>query len=181
MTTPNGLAAHTATPPPIAIDQSVKRRHHQENGEGHTIARGDEVMDINSHVIHDTSHMTRRQDIISFGEESDEEGSTAEEGEWDTVPSETTTTDFHPEAVEPLDYIETNPRIDSRGPVISGGYDVPPPPSHRYENWSILVNVGKPEGYEESGKRGVCMFAVLINIILCEHNYTPVNVKFFVG
>lgn len=163
--TTNGYAPQSmSAASPSGIGQSGKRRqsHDGENREEHIIARGDEVMDINSHVIRVKSHMTRRHDIISLGEESDEEGSTAGEGET-TIPSESTNTDFLPEPMEPVDYIEANPRIRSKGAMVSEGYDVPPPPpSHRYENWSILMNAGK-EGWEEGGKRGEMIGKFWIN------------------
>ena len=108
----------------------------------------DEAIDVGDHVTNKggvVGHVTQRMKL-SLSDESNEEASTAEEGR-DSVPNyESTTTDNIMESMEPVDYIESNPRLGSgiryhtNGALI-GNHGSNAMPDHRYENWSVVVQV----------------------------------------
>lgn len=99
----------------------------------------------------DADHVTQRAKL-SVSDDSNEDQSTAEEGR-DSLPNyESTTTDNFNETVEPIDFIEANPRLrpqsdfhyHANGAVIGshGNRQVPPPPPpHRYENWNVELQL----------------------------------------
>ena len=131
----------------------------------------DEAIDLGDHVTGlEDGHVTQRMKL-SISDESNEDQSTAEEGR-DSLPNyESTTTDNIAEPIEPVDFIETNPRLHSQteyrfhanGAVIGshGNSQVPPPPpGHRYENWNVELQI------EDGSRRGRSSI-----IILCFVNY----------
>lgn len=111
----------------------------------------DEAIDLDDHVTsHECGHVTQRMKL-SISDDSNEEASTAEEG-IDSVPNyESTTTDNIVDVVEPVDFIEANPKLHpppqlryhANGAVLGrhGNEAVPSPPSHRYENWSVVLQL----------------------------------------
>ena len=118
----------------------------------------DEAIDLDDHVTDQVdSHVTQRMKL-SVSDDSNEEASTAEEGR-DSVPNyESTTTDNVIDALEPIDYIESNPRLHppselryhANGSMICrhGNEAVPSPPGHRYENWSVMLQMD--DGFKKS-------------------------------
>ena len=119
----------------------------------------DEAIDVCDHVTTTRGgvfdHVTPQRMKLSLSDDSNEEASTAEEGR-DSVPNyESTTTDNIMESLEPIDYIESNPRLSSEiryhanGPMVGnrGNGAAPSPPDHRYENWSVL------EGIDDGSKK----------------------------
>lgn len=122
----------------------------------------DEAIELDDHVNGQGSHVTNvhghviQQMKLSASEESNEEASTAEEG-LDSVPNyESTTTDNIVDSMtfEPIDYIESNPRLSTtrelhyhangHGALIGSHNNdphVPSPLGHRYENWSVVLQL----------------------------------------
>ena len=113
----------------------------------------DEAIDVGDRVATKegvAGHVTQRMKL-SLSDESNEEASTAEEGR-DSLPNyESTTTDNIMETLEPVDYIESNPRLTSSGVryhangALIGNHRnstaLSTYPEHRYENWSVVVQV----------------------------------------
>lgn len=97
----------------------------------------DEAIDLDDHVTSECGHV-----IKLSGSDDSNEDSTAEEG-LESLPNyESTTTDNIPEHVEPVDFIETNPRLHpphdisyhANGALISNH-------GNRYENWSVELQL----------------------------------------
>ena len=113
----------------------------------------DEAIDVgDDHVttadggggVADNGHVTQRMKL-SLSDESTEEGR-------DSVPNyESTTTDNIIDSFEPVDYIESNPRLHAGSEIryhANGGLvgnhgngAGPSLPYHRYENWSVLDQI----------------------------------------
>lgn len=113
----------------------------------------DEAIDIGEdHVtttnregdVADDGHVTQRMKL-SLSDESTEEGR-------DSVPNyESTTTDNIIDSLEPVDYIESNPRLHvgahiryhANGALVGnhGNSTGPSLPFHRYENWSVVDQI----------------------------------------
>ena len=92
----------------------------------------------------DSGHVTQRMKL-SLSDESTEEGR-------DSVPNyESTTTDNIIDSLEPVDYIESNPRLHvgseiryhANGGVVGnhGNSTGSSLPYHRYENWSVVDQI----------------------------------------
>lgn len=115
----------------------------------------DEAIDLDDDVNGQDGHVIQQMKL-SASEESNEEASTAEEG-LDSVPNyESTTTDNIVDSMtfEPIDYIESNPRLSTAGELhyhanghgaLIGSRNndphVPSPLGHRYENWSVVLQL----------------------------------------
>ena len=95
------------------------------------------------YTSHVANHVTTKgvdphtSEVVDVGEETDEDESTAgEDGISFTVDSSTTDNLLDP--IEPIDFIETNPRLSQPHTShhgVGGKRD-----GYRYENWSMLVN-----------------------------------------
>ena len=144
----NGLSGHV-TSTPAGVEEHVSDPVTSETANG----KSDDIVTTDF-----------RRDI-SLGDDSDEEESTA--GEGDTVPYESTTTDTIPDPVEPLDFIESHAHRFSSSVLTphnghfaaagggggsrvgggAGGGAVRPHShigtvGHRYENWNVMMQVG---------------------------------------
>lgn len=160
-TSPSGdLSTPVHTPSGVvrSLVNNVSQRETHQGVTNHYITSEqidpDEAIDVGDCLTNEEclveSHVTQRMKL-SLSDDSNGEGSTAEEG-IDSVPNyESTTTDNVIESVEPVDYIESNPRLSTvrhhthhaNGALISGrgNSQLPSPPSHRYENWSMVIQL----------------------------------------
>lgn len=139
----------------------------------------DEAIDVSDdHVttadgeggVADNGHVTQRMKL-SLSDESTEEGR-------DSVPNyESTTTDNIIDSLEPVDYIESNPRLHAGAEIryhANGGLvgnhgngAGPSLPYHRYENWSVLDQI------DDGSKKGKNNIIAKNNIIYIFSRFSP--------
>lgn len=116
------------------------------------------------YTSHVTNHVTTKEvdpltsEVVDIGEETDEDESTAGEDNV-SVTVDSSTTDNLLDPIEPIDFIEANPRLShphtSHHPHSIGGKR----DGNRYENWSMLVN---DKELEELSKKSECTYSLII-------------------
>lgn len=89
------------------------------------------------------------------GSVSDEGESTAEEGVMQNVDS--STTDNFPDSIDPIDFIESSPRLSHPHSMVMGGGKG----GHQYENWNMFLS---ERDFEELTRKSEC------NLVNCVHN-----------
>lgn len=174
---------------PIHVSSGSLHSFVNERGENHYLTSEhldyDEAIDLGDHMNDQDSHVTNvdshviQQMKLSASEESNEEASTAEEGV-DSVPNyESTTTDNIIDSVEPIDYIESNPRLSTanelhyhaNGALIgrcNNGPHMPSPLGHRYENWSVVLPLDDGTKKSESLVINLHVVTVSVNTAVCK-------------